>query len=156
MAKPEAVKLEPPKAEPKPIQMNELKLRESCNANWTLEIRDGKRPEQLEDNALWTIVRDKVRAFDLVHAVAKDFFAEYLIVSAERGFAPIVKMLRAVEFTSLPENQHNDLPPGYRIDFDNLTSTYRAFRERDNIPMTPSLPSREDVRRQLVTHASLR
>jgi len=159
MAKPDAAatpKLEPPKPEFQPILASAMKLHESVNAVWRVEERSGRRPEQLENPVIWTTVAGKLRPFDLIQVAARDYWAELLVVTSEKSFAPVVKLLRAIEYTGLPENQHTDIPAGFRIDFDNLTNTYRAFRIKDGVAMTPPLPTREAVRGQLVNHATLR
>lgn len=159
MAKPEAAKLESPTTkEVKSLKMTDLQLFDYGNASWRVVAPKNLTPEDLENPILWNVVSAKLKAFDQVTALAANarWWAELLVVASEKGFAPVLKVLRVVEFPELPSNKHNDLPAGFRIDFDATTSSYQAFREKDGVAMTPPLPRREDVRSQLVNHASLR
>lgn len=142
----------------KSIAMNALQLFDFGNANWRVVAPPDVTPEDLENPFLWNVVGSKLRPFDSVTVLAKNarWWAELLVIQAERGFAPVLKCLRVAEFDALPDNKHNDLPAGYRIDYDATSSTYRAYRDSDNVPMTPPLPRREDVRSQLVNNAVFR
>lgn len=159
MAKPEALKLESTEAKPlKSIDMTALQLFDFGNAHWRVVAPKDVTPESLENPALWNIVSMKLRPFDLITVLAANarWWAELLVLQSERGFAPVLKCLRVAEFEALPDNKHNDLPTGYRIDYDATSCTYRAYRDKDNVPMTPPLPRREDARALLVNNAVFR
>ena len=162
MAKPEIVlKLEAPNGKAKelpPIQMNELKLFEQCNAVWRVVMPAGVSSDDLENPALWTVVGTKIRPFDRIEAIghAATFWAELLILSAEKGFPTTARVLRIVEFASMPKNEYSDLPAGYGISYDPTSNQYTPVRSHDNAPMAAPQQSREAARTALVNHAIFR
>lgn len=154
--------LEPPKPkELKPIGLDTLKLFEFQNAVWRVQLPEGMGPEVLEDPALWIVVAGKLRFCDRIEVIGHDcsWWAEALVLSAERGFGVIVKTLRVAEFGQMPKNQYSDLPPGHEIVFDPANNTYQPFRlgsDGRRVPLAEPQRTRELARARLLEHASLR
>lgn len=141
-----------------PVQMNTLKLFEQCNAVWRVVMAAGVTSDDLESPALWTVVGVKIRPFDRIEAIANDatFWAELLILSAEKGFPVTARVLRVCEFAAMPKNEHSDLPSGYGISYDPTSNQYTPVRSSDNAPMAAPQNTRELARQRLVEHAVFR
>jgi hypothetical protein len=142
----------------KPFPLTALKLHEFQNCTWRLNCPAGTRIEDLENPAIWGAVQDKIRPFDLIQVVCAGFWIELLVVDSEKSFPVTIAILRKTKLPLLVKQISNasGLPQGFRIDFDPLSKTYTAYRDKDNIRMTQAFHSREDCRRALVDHASLR
>lgn len=142
----------------KPVQMNALTLYDQGNARWRVVLPAGLKADELESPELWTVVSNKIRPFDSIEAIGHDgtFWAELLVLSAERGFQAVVKCLRVAEFEAMPKNSYSDLPTGYRIDYDPTTARYVPVRESDNVRMCEPQATREMARSRLVENAVFR
>lgn len=139
-----------------PFKLDDMRLHESVNARWRVVLSKDVDPDDFENPALWSVVCQKWRAFDTVEAVSKTSWNEGLVISAERGCTPILKLLRTVTFELPPENVRGELPKGYKIEFDPLTATYSALRESDRHPMGIQTKTYEEARAALVSNAIFR
>lgn len=138
------------------LAMNQLQMHDHANMRWRASLKPGTPPEALEDPQLYSVVSNRLRPYDIVEFVTESFWAEVLVVAAEKSFPVVVKTLRVVEFTTLPKNEHSDLPVGYGISYDPTTHRYTPVRNSDGHPMAESQPTRELARTRLVEHAAFR
>lgn len=142
----------------KPLARNELQLFEYQNAAWRAVLK-GVKKEQLTPEFLevyLSVVADKLRAFDVIHLLAPDFYAEVLVRGSEKGGIVQTVALRIVDLPPLRMVERQALPPNHRIDYNPATHKYQAFRNTDNQPLTPEMDEWEVCRQELVNHGSLR
>lgn len=147
-----------PKREINPLARNELQLFEFQNATWRAVLK-GVEKEQLTPDFLmvyFSVVSDKLRAFDSVILLDDSYYAEILIRASEKGGDVQAVVLRIVDLPPIRLVNRKTVPPGYRIDYFPTTHRYQAFREEGNLPMTPEMDDWEVCRAELVNHNSLK
>ena len=157
--KAEEKKTEEKAEEKKPVifPRNCINLVEFHNVRWRLNCPRGATLEQLSQSQTYSIFADKLSAFDLIEAVCGKHWVEILVVDAEKGYPITVKVLRTAELPTIIKSGHGtELPEGYEIRYYPEKSTYQAIRLKDEHPMTAERPKREDARRELMDHATLR
>lgn len=156
-----------PMSAPKQARGDSLELHEFRNARWRHGAAPGVTREDLTKPGYLTVAGEgRLKSFDVVEVVGPggSYWAELLVTYAEPSFAPIVKELRYVDTGEVKHGKHGNIPAGHEIRFDPQSALYTGFRVADKngapldraIPLTQSLPNYEDVRVQVVTHASLR
>lgn len=141
-----------------PFGMNMLQPVEMTNVRHRLNALLGVEPEHLEESARWSVVSAKLRSFDVVEVVGFGgrWFAEVLVIDAQRGMAARVKLLRSVRLDAPGAVQQLEVPAGHEIRFDPQSTTYTGYRTADNVPMTPPQSRWIDAHSLLVNHATLR
>lgn len=142
----------------KPIPMNAVALLEASNVRWRVNLPQATVREDLDNPALYSVVSGKFRPYDTLECVGAGFWAEVMVIYAEKGFTPILQVLRVVDVV-LPQRGPSDyaeFPPGHAAVYDTQKHKWRAKRLSDNVWMTPDLDTREECRRAVVDHASLR
>lgn len=142
-----------------PFGMNSLQPVDQTNVRHRLNVPLlGVEPEDLELGIRWSVVAQKLRPFDIVEVVGYGgaWFAEVLVVDAQRGNAIRVKVLRSLKIEAPVAKQEADLPAGHDIKFDPQAMTYTGIRIEGNVPLTPPQRRWSDAYSLLVNHASLR
>lgn len=149
-----------PAPEQKVAQGDSLTLLEFSNARWRHNAAPGVTRKDLVHPAYFFAAGDrKLKAFDVIECVAADgkWWAEVLVASAQQAMPPALVELRYVDLSGvMVTNGYDGLPLGYEIRFSPQGNTHAAYRTSDGARMTPELPSREDARRELMNHATLR
>lgn len=138
------------------LPMTALQMHDHANMRWRASLKPGTPPDILENPQLYSVVSNRLRPYDIIEFVAEDFWAEVIILSAEKSFPVIAKTLRVAEFATMPRNEHSDLPVGYSISYSPTENTYTPVRTADNAPMSAPQQSRELARSALVSHAIFR
>jgi hypothetical protein len=143
-----------------PVRKNAVTPLESKSMRWRAFVPATVTLEDLTNPELWSVVRDQLRAFDIVEVVREDeaFWAEVFVRQAGEGRrkgAVIVKVLRSIKLEAKTEDDH-DLPAGFEIREDNQTHSFYGVRVSDGARFGTHSKSWEDARRAIVDHASLR
>lgn len=141
-----------------PLTMAGLQMHDQANMRWRGILPPGMplEAEILEHPQLYSVVANRLRPFDIVEFPVEGGWGEVIILSTEKGFPVIAKVLRIVEFAAMPRNVHSDLPAGYHIAYDMVSNTYQPVRSNDGAPMAAPQTTRELARQRLVEHAIFR
>jgi hypothetical protein len=146
----------PPRREIKPIAKNKFWPIGYKHNHLNVHLDESVQPQDLENPELYSLIKESLRAFDIVNVIHPHWWAEVLIRWNEQHGPVQVVVLRVVQLPAPLEGGLDVLPQGHSIRYDASDSTYQGWRDRDNVPLTPKLPSRELARRELVDHASLK
>jgi len=165
---PEPVPLKPAEPAPRKVKSapsSALSPREYHNMDWRLTLPRDTRLEDLTNPLLYANVSDKFRTLDRLDAIVEGKIARVLVAYAQPGCAPVLALESVIEYTAAAAGARAEVPSGHEIVFDPATHSYTGVRTHDMktgkpldkpIPVTQPVSSREDCRRDIVNHASLR
>lgn len=163
MAKVEPLKpvesVEPQAEQPElsPLPKTSGKLREHTVVDWIVFLTAWVTKDNLLDPRLWSVVSENMQRFHEITAISVDglWVAKIMVVNAGKGQRFQAKLLAI-----------HDLPPMDMGGFDELadftfeqnpqTLRWRVIRKKDKVLMVDHALTREDARRQLLDHATLR
>lgn len=138
----------------------DFKLFEFCNSIWSIVLPEGVTKETLLDAALWSMAPEGMQPFDIIRAVAADWWAEILVRQCVRARPLQLVLLRLVDLPAMMQDQTDRVPPGFTIER-TPQHGWTIVRLADGVRMLNGndhggIHTREDALRWLLDHASLR
>ena len=109
-------------ATPRSVMPGRVKLAESARNYWVVTVEQGTTREEILKPEFWALVGKTFRPYDRIELRADDgtFFAEYLVLSADRAWAK-VEELRWVALgtkdVSLTQAAGADLRARYKVEW---------------------------------------
>ena len=143
--------------EVKPAPVSALHLFEHSNMTWTLDAPAGTRREDLSDWVFWSAIALKLRSYDIVQVRSTDgrWWAEVLVVEAEKGYRPVVRVLRFEELPDRSSRAYDAIPPELELVFDPAANTYDVIRRRDGVKIIRGHPDKRRAVIEALEHPSV-
>lgn len=141
-----------------PAPASSIQLHEHANMHWVMDAPAGTTREDLHDSTFWLVAASKMRSYDTVEVRAADgrWWAECLILEAEKGYRPVVRVLR---FEALPDRSaraYDAIPPSLELVFDPASNTYDVVRRKDGVHIIRDHPDKRRAIIEALEHPSVR
>jgi hypothetical protein len=104
------------------VMPGRVKLAEAARNHWVVTVEQGTSKEDLRRPEFWSLVAKTFRPYDRIEARGDDgsFFAEYLVLSADRAWAKVHELrfeALGTQDVSLTEAQATEQRQRYKVEW---------------------------------------